>query len=50
MTKEWQVRRICSAIWSTMVVNEFLSTSKVTGSSVVTRSLSLVLICLFIRP
>jgi hypothetical protein len=31
-------------------VNEFLSTSKVTGSSVVIRSLSLVLICLFIRP
>ena len=38
ITKEWQVRRICSAISSTMVVNEFFSTSKVTGSSVVARA------------
>src|ERR1700754_5014660 len=34
MTNEWQVRRICSAISSTTVTNEFLSTSKVTGLSV----------------
>src|SRR4051794_3488308 len=34
ITNEWQVRRICSAISSTTVTNEFLSTSKVTGSSV----------------
>src|SRR3954454_4543042 len=33
ITNEWQVRRICSAISSTTVTNEFLSTSKVTGSS-----------------
>src|SRR3954466_13028914 len=32
MTNEWQVRRICSAISSTTVTNEFLSTSKVTAS------------------
>src|ERR1700754_4737450 len=38
ITNEWQVRRICSAISSTTVTNEFLSTSKVTGSSV--RSMS----------
>src|SRR5687768_16742723 len=34
ITNEWHVRRICSAISSTTVTNEFLSTSKVTGSSV----------------
>ena len=34
ITNEWQVRRICSAIWSTVFVNAFLSTSKVTGSRV----------------
>src|SRR5690349_7036981 len=34
ITNEWHVRRICSAISSTIVTNEFLSTSKVTGSSV----------------
>src|SRR4051794_29823893 len=33
ITNEWQVRRICSAISSTTVTNEFLSTSKVTASS-----------------
>src|SRR4051795_501010 len=33
ITNEWHVRRICSAISSTTVTNEFLSTSKVTGSS-----------------
>src|SRR4051812_17149390 len=33
ITNEWQVRRICSAISSTTVTKEFLSTSKVTGSS-----------------
>src|SRR3954453_17689665 len=33
ITNEWQVRRICSAISSTTVTNEFLSTSKGTGSS-----------------
>ena len=33
ITKEWHVRRICSAISSTMVVKEFLRTSSVTGSS-----------------
>src|SRR3954452_9555020 len=38
ITNEWQVRRICSAISSTTVTNEFLSTSNVTGSSV--RSMS----------
>src|SRR3954447_22768864 len=38
ITNEWQVRRICSAILSTTVTNEFLSTSNVTGSSV--RSMS----------
>src|SRR6201991_1048621 len=32
MTNEWQVRRICSAISSTTVTNEFFRTSKVTGS------------------
>ncbi len=34
ITNEWQVRRICSAIWSTVFVKAFLSTSKVTGSRV----------------
>src|SRR3954452_3163804 len=34
ITNEWQVRRVCSALSSTTVTNEFLSTSKVTGSRV----------------
>ena len=34
ITNEWQVRRICSAIWSTVFVKAFFSTSNVTGSSV----------------
>src|SRR3954447_8632471 len=33
ITNEWHVRRICSAISSTTVKNELLSTSKVTGPS-----------------
>ncbi len=32
ITNEWQVRRICSAIWSTVFVKAFFSTSNVTGS------------------
>ena len=32
ITNEWQVRRICSAIWSTVFVKAFFRTSKVTGS------------------
>ena len=31
ITNEWQVRRICSAIWSTVFVKAFFSTSNVTG-------------------
>ena len=33
------MRKICSAIWSTMLTNAFLSTSNVTGSSVLARLL-----------
>src|ERR671926_251381 len=37
MTNEWHVRRICSAISSTIVTKAFLSTSRVTGSRVYSR-------------
>src|SRR4051794_17985096 len=37
MTNEWQGRRICSAISSTIVTKAFLSTSSVTGARVYSR-------------